>query len=141
MAPSIQAVELKNMPWWWMDVAKLGRLLWAWRMSVSSADTWIGGGLREASMARVKNVSRNVSDLRPCAIDTYDTSLGQAVRIHALDVCDVPPKLVNARQSLQRDAQGERKDGSPEHGYRNDGKQGLLTGTLGLDMRESGSLT
>lgn len=44
MAPSIQDVELKNMPWWWM-VKGSEREFVAWRTSESVELTSMGGGL------------------------------------------------------------------------------------------------
>ena len=46
IAPSIQEVELKNMPWWWRDDGRSMELV-ACTRSMSSVVTSIGGGLSD----------------------------------------------------------------------------------------------
>lgn len=74
----------------------------AWRISVSFVDTTKGGGL--GGMFRIQRAGRQ-GYLRPGVVDANDTSGEDAVGVLVLNVGDVPPELLDARERREHEAQ------------------------------------
>lgn len=96
MAPSIQDVELKNMPWWWMVSGSESEFV-ACRTSESVELTSMGGGLGMKHV-RTRRPIRDVRYLRPRPVDADRLPREEAVRVNVVDVGDVPPELLDASE-------------------------------------------